>query len=412
MNCQVLRADVPDRILFVHSGGQWIRGSERVLVDSIQHLDRSRFAPLAWTNCAPLGRLLAERGVHSEIDRFSVLFDRRRPAFDIANYLSLVRKAISILRGKQVSLIHCNSSEACQWMVPAARRVGIPLLVELHLDAKLLSRCVRLVHHAGHITGVSHHVIAPYLTDGVPSARLSVTHPDLDPARLDSMPTVSRESFGLVASDCVVLGVGSLLHHKGFDILVRAVARVRASDRRVMLVLAGDGEERQRLEQLSASSGLTDRTVFLGSVSNAPALMRDLADVVVVPSRRESFGLVLLEAGYFGRPCIAAAVGGTSDIIRHGQSGLLVPSDDATALAGALQTLIDGPSLAGELGRDLRARVHAEFLAPAHTRQLETLYDQLLTERSRGAHFTSRVWYPAYGALLRRAAGAAFRRFQ
>jgi len=408
----MLRAEVPARILFVHSGGQWLRGSERVLLDSIQHLDRSRFTPLAWTNCAPLERLLADHGVRSEIDRFSVLFDRRRPALDIANYVRLVRKAISILRRWEVSMVHCNSSEACQWMVPAARRLGIPLLVELHLDAKLLSRCVRLVHHAGHITGVSHHVIAPYLTDGVPSERLSVTHPDLDAARMDSIPTVSRESFGLSASDVVVLGVGSLLHHKGFDILIRAVATVRASDRRVMLVLAGDGEERQRLEQLSTSSGLAGRTIFLGSVSNAPALMRDVADIVVVPSRRESFGLVLLEAGYFGRPCIAAGVGGTSDIVRHGHSGLLVPPDDAPALADALQKLVDSTNLSEVLGRNLRDRVRAEFLAPAHTRRLEMLYEQLMEDRLRDPHVPSHLWYPAYGALFRHAARAAWRRFR
>jgi glycosyltransferase involved in cell wall biosynthesis len=108
--------------------------------------------------------------------------------------------------------------------------------------------------------------------------------------------------------------------------------------------LAGDGPERAALLSRIAVSRLTESVHLLGSRPDVFALMR-LADAVVLPSRHEGHPLALLEAMALGRPAIATAVGGVPEIIEHGRTGLLVPPDDAGALATAIERMRSDPAL-------------------------------------------------------------------
>ena len=134
--------------------------------------------------------------------------------------------------------------------------------------------------------------------------------------------------------------------------------------------------------------GITDIVQF-----EAPAgrpRLADLyraADIVVVPSRSESFGLVALEAQACGTPVLAADVGGLRTAVANGVSGQLVAGHDPAAWAFALQSLIDAPDLRGELGRG--ARLHAEkFGWHATALGLLETYDEAVDEASRAADLT------------------------
>src|SRR5207248_2745877 len=124
---------------------------------------------------------------------------------------------------------------------------------------------------------------------------------------------------------------------KGFDVLVRAAARAG-----VPVVIVGEGDQRDGLEALIASTGAHVELVGALPPAALAARYRD-ARAVVVPSRREGFGIVAAEAAAAGRAVIASAVGGLPDIVQPGVNGVLVPPDDVDALARALATL--DPSL-------------------------------------------------------------------
>jgi glycosyltransferase involved in cell wall biosynthesis len=148
-----------------------------------------------------------------------------------------------------------------------------------------------------------------------------------------------------------LVAVGRLVHQKGFDLLLRAFARIAPEHPDWTLTIWGEGEERAALEALSTELGLAPR-VRLPGVTERPGQWVEAADVFVLSSRYESFGNVITEAMAAGLPVVAFdCAWGPGDILRDGEDGLLVPPEDVDALAAAVRRLI--------LDADLRARLGA-----------------------------------------------------
>src|SRR6185295_3921141 len=111
----------PVPILFVHYGEEWIRGSERCLLDLLEHLDRGRFDPFLWCNGNVLASAARRLGVPVQVDAFPILFDDLPPRFPFLHYARTVRKAFRIVREHGIRIVHSNSGAPVQWMLPVAR---------------------------------------------------------------------------------------------------------------------------------------------------------------------------------------------------------------------------------------------------------------------------------------------------
>lgn len=159
-----------------------------------------------------------------------------------------------------------------------------------------------------------------------------------------STPAVTHEHDGTLKR---VVAAGRLVHVKGFDLLLDAVALSGAIQ---SLHLVGDGPERGALKRQADRLQLGDRVTFLGkrSPEDVQQIMAE-ADVVVMPSRREAFGIVALEAWVSGTPLVATSLGGPADFVTDGVDGILVDPRDAAALAGAIDGLLNDPARAREL---------------------------------------------------------------
>jgi glycosyltransferase involved in cell wall biosynthesis len=171
---------------------------------------------------------------------------------------------------------------------------------------------------------------------------------------------------------------GRLVRQKGVDILLAAMALLAGRFPSLRLSIAGEGDERPALEAEAARLGLAGRIDFVGRLAHDaiyPFLAR--ADLVVVPSRIEPFGLVALEAAQVGRAVVASAVDGLPEVIAHGESGLLVAPEDPPALADAIAVLLDDPARARPLGAAARQRAAVLFAwdnyVGAHERLFETI---------------------------------------
>lgn len=168
-----------------------------------------------------------------------------------------------------------------------------------------------------------------------------------------------------VASAGVVLLVGRMSsgeRYKGHDQLIEAWPDVLADVPRAQLVLAGGGDDAERLARKAASAGLGDRVVFAGRVSDATlAALFARASVFAMPSTGEGFGLVYLEAMRAGLPCIASPNDGGADVVVDGETGLLVPQADRAGLGRAVVRLLENPALASSLGAAGRRRYEAHF---------------------------------------------------
>lgn len=167
------------------------------------------------------------------------------------------------------------------------------------------------------------------------------------PVEITGTRDALRPQFGLAASDFVILCIARLLPVKGLDVLLQALVALPGAT----LWICGAGPERARLERLASSLGVIERVQFLGFLEDrVVAERRRAADLFVLPSRSEPFGIVLLEAMDAGLPIVATNVGGIPDIVSL-ENGLLVSPDDPEALAVAIKELMADPGRRSRMGQ-------------------------------------------------------------
>lgn len=174
----------------------------------------------------------------------------------------------------------------------------------------------------------------------------------------------------------LILALGRLHKNKGFDVLIEALARVPGAH----LWLAGSGPEAADLKRRAAAAGIGPRLTFLGWREDAAALYA-AADLVVVAARHEPLGNVVLEAWARGRPVVAAASAGPSQLIRDGETGLLVTVDDAPALAAAITRVLGDGALARRLAERGRAAYEAGYTEAAVIGRYRDLFRRLIAAR-------------------------------
>jgi glycosyltransferase involved in cell wall biosynthesis len=174
---------------------------------------------------------------------------------------------------------------------------------------------------------------------GVPPTRVSVIPNPVDLARIQAE---ARRPPPEYATGNFVLGVGRLTATKGFDLLIRAAARLFLEGRPIRLVILGDGEEKESLNRLARQLGIEHLITMPGyEPCPWPAMSRAVA--LAVPSRHEGFSNVIVEAMACGAPVVATDCHGPREIVSPGVNGSLVPVDDDQALARALAELLEDP---------------------------------------------------------------------
>jgi glycosyltransferase involved in cell wall biosynthesis len=204
---------------------------------------------------------------------------------------------------------------------------------------------------------------------GLPAGKIEVVHYGLDglPAPWGDSPEVA------VPDDArILLCVSRLAEQKGVDVAVRALARVREVEPRAVLVVLGEGPERA---QLAADC------VFLpGRVGDVASWYRR-AELLVHPARWEGFGLALLEAMLAAKPVVATRVSAAPELVVEGETGVLVPPDDADALAAAVLALLADPARATAMGEAGLARARNEFSVARMAERTAGVYAAVSAER-------------------------------
>jgi len=197
----------------------------------------------------------------------------------------------------------------------------------------------------------------------------------IDLERFKITPELERRAWEIKAriNLPIVLFVGRLVYYKGLEYLIRAMRGIEAK-----LVIIGKGPLGPKLRRLACITGVKDKIVWLGAVSDEELKAYYLAsEMLVLPScqNSEAFGLVILEAQAFARPVISARLPtGVSFINRHQETGLVVPARDVRALKEAVQALLDSKESRSEYGANGRKRVEQEFTSRIMAEKFLTLY--------------------------------------
>ncbi len=256
----------------------------------------------------------------------------------------------------------------------ARRRGGAPYLCWAHGEdlataetSRELTWVMRRVYGAATAVLANSHNTARSLDRvGVGPERILVAHPGVDSGRFrpDVDGSAVRERHAR-PNDIVLLSVGRLQRRKGHDRVIEAMGQLARSDLRFLI--AGTGEEEDRLRRLAADAGVAHQVTFLGKVLDEELPAHYAAcDVFLMPNRQEGadiegFGIVFLEAQATARPVIAGRTGGAPEAVAEGETALLVGGDDVGELAGAIGRLADSPDLRQRMGAAGRCRAAEDF---------------------------------------------------
>ncbi|MEP0848550.1 MAG: glycosyltransferase [Phycisphaerae bacterium] len=374
----LLRREVP-------TGG----GPESLILDIARHIDRGRFEMHVATfgprgagseHRTPLLDALRECGTPTTVLGAAHAWDPR-PAGQLAR----------LLDDRAIEILHTHDHRSNLIGLLATRRRPTLRVATLHqplrrhwwlrhweiLDEWMVQRFDRVLPVAD---AVSEELVRKHpqmreraitVLNGVDLARFTA------PAE----PEAVRVEFGIPRDALLCVNVGRFQADKNLAGLLDAARLV--ADRRpdVYWLLAGQGPLEPVLRERCRRLGLDQRVRFAGFRRDVPRILA-AADVFVVASSSEGLSVAILEAMAAGRPVVATRVGGTPEVVRDGECGLIVEPGDVAALAQAVRALLDDPPRRAALGLRARQRVAAEFTVQRMVQRIERVYTELLT-RSR-----------------------------
>lgn len=296
--------------------------------------------------------------------------------------LRWVLNCCSLVRREGVSLIHAHEFRANAFGTLVARLCCIPIVATVHgknyyPDRAKRRIAYRWVSRSARMVAVSHD-LRQFLAEeiGVPPNRVSVIHNGVDPNKGLSAEQRSqlRSELGIQEGDFVLGVVGSLYEVKGHLYLLDAFKEVLRSYPNTKLLVIGQGDLEEALKSKAVEWKIERHVSFLGLRNDVPRLLSAL-DIFVLPSLSEGLSIALSEAMSAGIPVIASNVGGNPEIIVDGETGYLVPSRDAKALAVRILDLMADPSRQKSFGHRGRERVAKKFSTACMLEQYQALYD-------------------------------------
>ncbi|MGB6241981.1 MAG: glycosyltransferase family 4 protein [Castellaniella sp.] len=297
------------------------------------------------------------------------------------NHLKGLPRLTRLLRQGRFDVVNTHSRRETLLVGAAARLAGVPLIVRTRHLAKPVGSLLAY-------TGIPKRVIAPsefvrrHLIDrGVAPGHVAVVPPAVDFP--DPMPApILRAELGLGADAVIVGSVGVLRREKGHEQLIESMLPLFEAYPDLHLVIVGGGDAALAgLRAQVAAAGLKDHIHLLGTRTDVPALLPDF-DIFALATHIEASGTAFVEAGAAGVPVVGTRVGGVPEMMREGDSGLLVPLFDIPALTQALGRLIADPELRRRMGRAGRhyCLEESRFTRAALGERTEHCYRQWIEE--------------------------------
>ncbi len=326
-------------------------GAENQMYLLAKYLDRQLFEPIFIIRNLPALDRLASRLQEINIKTYLI------PSKSKHSLKNLTQLNKIILQEKP-SLIHAHlwNPMACKYIFPVSLLHKIPLIITEHDPFKLgilktvykkvtlrFSKSIIAVSEANrqlisHLYP-SHNRKTVTIHNGIEDAP--------KPILATRRHTIRKEIFHVGPETQVIFSAGTLHERKGYKYLISAYRKVLQKFPNSKLIIAGEGPERKKLEKLINNLDLVNRVMLLGQCENISELMQS-ANLFVLPSLKEAFGLVLLEAMQADLPVIASRVGGIPEIITE-NSGVMVEPADKNALIKAISRLLSHPELMNKL---------------------------------------------------------------
>jgi glycosyltransferase involved in cell wall biosynthesis len=357
------------KILFVDLETEWRGGQNQALLLLRALNARGDTAELVATKGSALGkRALARRVKVHWVPRHAT---RAFAAIKIFN----------LTRNHAFDVVHANEAHAVTavWLAGApqqaafviSRRVGYPL-GKSRLALERYRAATRIV-------AISQWVVERLIESGAPKDKIAVVYEgvEMPPPPTSEIRQRARQRLR-IPDDAVLLGsVGVLSPDKGHELLIRALAPLRAEFPGCRLLLAGDGPSRLLLETLAKELGVTEMVIFAGFVTDIDSVYQAL-DVFLFPSSFEGLGTSLLAAMSYEVPAVAFQCCAFGEIIENEKSGLLVEQGNVGAISEAVTRLLQDKEFARSIGEAGRARIAEQFSSTRMVEEMTKVYQACL----------------------------------
>lgn len=310
-------------------------GAEKIVIDVCNALVQDNQQATIITFCAdvPQKERLDARVNHVVVEKKGKLS------------LGLVSGIRSVLKEIQPDIVHTHLFGADVWGRIAAKQLALPVITTEHninVQENRVKDWIRFFLR----NKSDRYIAVSYLVQEYLRKKCKVTKP------IDVIyPGISLQEFSQVVPvqatiPISILMIGRLVQQKGFDIGLEALALVQGEWR---CLIVGDGPEKQALQKRAVRLGIESRITFRPPTTNVATVFAQ-ADIVLMPSRWEGFGMIAIEAMAAGRTVAATDTGALPELIDHGVSGVLVKTGDSKALAQAVQELIQTPTRIQDIG--------------------------------------------------------------
>jgi len=362
-------------------------GAEYHLLKVIRHLDRNRFLPF-------VGCLKNRNGIGAQIEQLGI------PVYDFSvdqiyhpRVLYQGHRLRALLRQYRIHILHTYLDSANVFgplqALPLSRELKVIISRRddgfgLSQRLALLQRWLAVVR-VDLVTTVSEHIRRMTIKEWrLPPHKVVAIHNGV--ALPGTTAKVSLKQFradwNLPTTARIIACVGRLNPVKGLDLLLGAAPFILAHFPDVFFFLIGEGKAKTSLRQQIENLGIADRVIFTGHQNELSNFYRAM-DVLVNSSYTEGISNSILEAMSYGKAVVAAAVGGTPEIIEHGRTGLLFRARDPEILAGLLIQLLAQPEWLQELGTAASERIKQQFSIAQMMAKLQVQYLRLVNQNEK-----------------------------
>jgi glycosyltransferase involved in cell wall biosynthesis len=366
-------------------------GPDTTLLGWCAHLDRAGFrASLAsFENPGAPDAEFLRRLNALGVPTYSVPWGRRK------RLVAAARRLVRLIREHRIDLLHTHDIRADVLGYLAARWAGIPVMTTVYVwfqstsftKVRHLERLDRVfLRRFDGLTAISEATRRQTIGYGFPSDGIETVYSGIDLAKFegDTDRAAIRRSLNVGPADPLFVYVARLYPEKAHRVLIDAMADVVRSEPAARVALLGDGPCRPQLEDQVRALGLARHVIFAGIRDDVPQVLK-ACDFMVHPSLAEGIALGIQEGMAAGVPVIGTDVDGTPEVVKHEETGLLIPVNDVPALSAAMRRLLADRAMAARLGGNARALIVRHLSAPTVTRHLETVY-----RRVHGAYHAGR----------------------
>ena len=370
------------KVLHLISGGD-TGGAKTHVVNLLQELDKRIDVKIICFLKGEFYYEIKEKGINIEVYEQKTRYD-----------LSVIKRLMKEIKEEEYDLIHCHGARANFITYLLKKFYKIPAVTTVHSDYKLdfkgsfyknlVYRNLNYISlkHMDYYIGVSESFRDMLIDRGFAPDRVMTVYNGINVREVESKKINKNflKEYGIDTDENTVkIGILARLYPvKGVEVFIKAAGKVLAKRQDVEFFIAGDGEERENLLNLTKKLNIDDKVHLLGYIRDPYSFINEI-DINTNTSYSESFPYVILEGGVFKKPIIASNVGGVKDLVVHEETGLMFEPGDVDTLSNYMLKLIEDEDLRKILGNNLYKKINDSYSSEKMADKQILIYQQILS---------------------------------